>query len=480
MYKYKTKPYEHQKIIFEETWKAKQHALFLEMGTGKTKIAIDTLGALYETKCINTVLIVAPKGVFANWVEKEIPQHLPDRINCKIVQWQPNITKKYREALTELADPGHNDLHILAMNVEALSTVKGASSAFKFLKMNPNNLFIMDESTAIKNRKALRTKNALKAASLAKYKRILTGSPITKNPMDLFSQCDFLSPQLLGFKSFFAYQARYAIVRKRAMGLRSFQEITGYQRLDELHNKLDKFSSRVLKEDCLDLPEKIYTSRRVPLSKEQLSAYVQMKKLAIARLEKGDLSTTTSVLTQIMRLQEICCGHLKTDDGEIQEIPNKRLDELLSTIDEMSGKVIIWATWVYDLERIVNKLKEKHGESSAEAFYGATPQDKRQEIVKNFQDKENPLRFFVGNPKTGGYGLTLTEATNVIYWNNGYDLETRIQSEDRAHRIGQKNHVTYVDLVSPGTVDEKILTALKSKIDIAQEVLGEQSREWLI
>ena len=480
MYKYKTKPYEHQKKIFEKTWKAKQHALFLEMGTGKTKIAIDTLGALYEVNAINTVLIVAPKGVFANWVEKEIPQHLPDRINSKMVQWQPNITKKYREALTELADPGHTDLHILAMNVEALSTVKGASSAFKFLKMNPNNLFIMDESTAIKNRKALRTKNALKAASLAKYKRILTGSPITKNPMDLFSQCDFLSPQLLGFKSFFAYQARYAIVRKRAMGMRSFQEITGYQRLDELHGKLDSFSSRVLKEDCLDLPEKIYTSRRVSLSKEQLSAYVQMKKLAIARLEKGELSTTTSVLTQIMRLQEICCGHLKTDDGEIQEIPNKRLDELLSTIDEMSGKVIIWATWVYDLERIVNKLKERYGEDSAEAFYGATPQDKRQEIVKNFQDKENPLRFFVGNPKTGGYGLTLTAATNVIYWNNGYDLETRIQSEDRAHRIGQKNHVTYVDLVSPDTVDEKILAALKGKIDIAQEVLGEQSREWLI
>jgi len=480
MYDYKTKPYEHQKEIFESSWEALQYALFLEMGTGKTKIAIDSLAALYEARSIDTVLIVAPKGVYANWVEKEIPQHLPDRINHKIVQWQPNITKKFREALTELADPGHTDLHILAMNVEALSTVKGAASAFKFLKMNKKNLFIMDESTAIKNRKALRTKNALKAASLAKYKRILTGSPITKNPMDLFSQCAFLSPQLLGFKSFFAYQARYAIVRKRAMGMRSFQEITGYQRLDELHGKLEKFSARVLKEDCLDLPDKIYTSRRVPLSKEQLSAYVQMKKLALARLEKGDLATTTSVLTQIMRLQEICCGHLKTDDGEIQEIPNKRLDELLSTIEEMSGKVIIWATWVYDLERIVKKLKEKYGEDSAEAFYGATPQDKRQEIVRNFQEKDNPLRFFVGNPKTGGYGLTLTAATNVIYWNNGYDLETRIQSEDRAHRIGQKNHVTYVDLVSPGTVDEKILTALKGKIDIAQEVLGEQSRNWLI
>ena len=480
MYVYKTEPYKHQKEIFEKSWKARHFALFLEMGTGKTKIAIDSLAALYEAKSINTVLVVAPKGVYANWVDKEIPQHLPDRINYKIVQWQPNITKKFREALTELADPKHTDLHILAMNVEALSTIKGASSAFKFLKMNPNNLFIMDESTAIKNRKALRTKNALKAAGLAKYKRILTGSPITKNPMDLFSQCNFLSVKLLNFKSFFAYQARYAVVRRRMMGARSFQEITGYQRLDELHDKLGKFSARVLKEDCLDLPDKIYTSRRVPLTKEQLTAYVQMKKLALARLEKGELSTTASVLTQIMRLQEICCGHLKMDDGTIQEIPNKRLDELFNTIDEMSGKVIIWATWVYDLARIVEKLQERYGRDSAEAFYGATPQDKRQEIVKNFQKKEHPLRFFVGNPKTGGYGLTLTAATNVIYWNNSYDLETRIQSEDRAHRIGQDNHVLYVDLISPNTVDEKILKALKSKISIAQEVLGEEGRDWLI
>ena len=136
MYVYKTEPYQHQKEIFESSWKARHYALFLEMGTGKTKIAIDSLAALYEAKNINTVLIVAPKGVYANWVEKEIPQHLPDRINCKIVQWQPNITKKFREALTELADPKHTDLHILAMNVEALSTIKGASSAFKFLKMN--------------------------------------------------------------------------------------------------------------------------------------------------------------------------------------------------------------------------------------------------------------------------------------------------------------------------------------------------------
>ena len=153
---------------------------------------------------------------------------------------------------------------------------------------------------------------------------------------------------------------------------------------------------------------------------------------------------------------------------------------MFDVIDEMLGKVIIWATWVYDIEKIVNTLQERYGPCSAEGFYGATPQDARQGIVDRFQDPDSDLRFFVGNPKTGGYGLTLTGATNVIYFNNGYDLETRIQSEDRAHRIGQEHHVLYVDLISPGTVDEKILKALRGKLNLAQEVLGEDPRDWIL
>ena len=298
--------------------------------------------------------------------------------------------------------------------------------------------------------------------------------------MDRYSQCAFLDDSLLGFKSYYAYQNRYAVVRSRSLGSRAFQEIVGYRRLDELHDKLDRFSARVLKEDCLDLPDKIYQSREVTLTKEQTTAYKQMQELALAQLATGELSPTASVLPQIMRLQEICCGHLRTDDGDIQPLPCKRMDEMLNVIDEMLGKVIIWATWVYDIEKIVETLRERYGPESAEGFYGATPQDARQDIVDRFQDPDSDLRFFVGNPKTGGYGLTLTAATNMIYYNNGYDLETRIQSEDRAHRIGQDHHVLYVDLISPGTVDEKILKALRGKIDLAQEVLGEDPRNWIL
>ena len=478
-YKFETEPYDHQREIFNDSWAVKNYALFLEMGTGKTKLAVDTAGALYEAGQIDTVLVIAPKGMYANWTQKEIPTHLPERIKRSVLQWQPNFTKKYVKEIRKLATI-HTALHWLVMNVEAMSTKKGAAAAHKYLSMNPHNLVIVDESTTVKNRKAQRTKNIVKAGELAKYRRILTGSPITKNPMDLYSQCAFLDDSLLGFKSYYAYQNRYAVVRSRSLGSRAFQEIVGYRRLDELHDKLDCFSARVLKEDCLDLPDKIYQSREVTLTKEQTTAYKQMQELALAQLATGELSTTASVLTQIMRLQEICCGHLRTDDGDIQPLPSKRMDEMLNVIDEMLGKVIIWATWVYDIEKIVETLRERYGPESAEGFYGATPQDARQDIVDRFQDPDSDLRFFVGNPKTGGYGLTLTAATNMIYYNNGYDLETRIQSEDRAHRIGQEHHVLYVDLISPGTVDEKILKALRGKIDLAQEVLGEDPRNWIL
>ena len=178
-YKFETEPYDHQREIFNDSWAVKNYALFLEMGTGKTKLAVDTAGALYEAGQIDTVLVIAPKGVYANWTQKEIPTHLPERIKRSVLQWQPNFTKKYVKEIRKLATI-HTALHWLVMNVEAMSTKKGAAAAHKYLSMNPHNLVIVDESTTVKNRKAQRTKNIVKAGELAKYRRILTGSPITK------------------------------------------------------------------------------------------------------------------------------------------------------------------------------------------------------------------------------------------------------------------------------------------------------------
>jgi len=478
-YEYKTQPYDHQRRAFEGSWSAEFFALFMEMGTGKTKVAIDTMAALYEAGKIKAALVVAPKGVYDNWVKGEIPIHLPDRIPRQVVRWTPSKTQKFENELKDFIVDRTPMLKIFVINVEAFSTPRGAEAAEAFCYQNAENIVIIDESTTIKNRKAARTKNIIALQRRAKYRRILTGSPITKSPMDLFSQCGFLAEKALGFNSYFAFQARYANVQKRTMGHRSFQQITGYRRLDELSEKLDRFSSRVLKEECLDLPVKVYVRREIELTPEQERLYKQMKKLALAKLESGELATTASVLTQIMRLQQICCGHLQPDDGEIQLIKNDRLNELLDLSEELQGKAIIWATYTHDIQQIAYALRDRFGPDSVATYYGATPQDERQEIVNRFQDRNDPLRFFIGQPKTGGYGITLTAANTVIYYSNSYDLEIRLQSEDRAHRIGQTNKVTYIDLVSPNTIDERILEALRNKIDIAGKVLGEDAKDWL-
>ena len=478
-YQYETTPYDHQRVALEDSWSAEYYALFMEMGTGKTKVAIDTMAILYEAEKLKAVLIIAPKGVYDNWVKGEIPIHLPKRIPRQLCRWIPSKTKKFEEELMDFIVKKDPILKIFVMNVEAFSTPRGTEAATAFLYQNPANMVVVDESTTIKNRKAARTKNIMSLQRHSKYRRILTGSPITKSPMDLFSQCGFLAEKSLGFNSFYAFQGRYANIQQRTMGHRSFQQVMGYRRLDELSEKLDVFSNRVLKMDCLDLPPKVYIRRDVELTPEQEKLYRQMKKLALAKLDNGELATTASVLTQIMRLQQICCGHLMPDDGAMQLIKNNRLTELLNLVEEVQGKAIIWATYTHDILQISKELSERFGPDSVATYYGDTEQDARQEIVNDFQDMENPLRFFVGQPRTGGYGITLTAANTVIYYSNSYDLEIRLQSEDRAHRIGQTNKVTYIDLVSPNTIDEKILQALRSKIDIAGQVLKEDTKSWL-
>jgi|TARA_R100000479_G_scaffold135065_1_gene72120 SNF2 family DNA or RNA helicase len=477
-YEFKTKPFKHQEDAIKESWFKEFYALFMEMGTGKSKVAIDNIGMLHERGFVDSALIIAPKGVYDNWVKGEIPTHLPDRIQRDVLRWEPKRTKGFAKRLENFIMEDFIGVKIFVMNIEALSTPRGANTAGRFLVQNPNNIVIIDESTTIKNRKAARTKNLQVLHKYAKYRRILTGSPITKSPMDLFSQCSFLAEKALGYNSYFAFQNRYAIVRQQKMGQRSFQEIVGYRRLDELNEKLTQFSKRVLKSECLDLPDKLYTKRYVPLTDEQKRLYDQMKDMALAMLENGELATTTSVLTQIMRLQQISCGHFTPDVGETRSLESNRIEELLNITEELQGKCIIWASYTHDIQRIYSALRDCFGPEAVALYFGDTAQDMRQDTVDRFQDPKDPLRFFVGQPRTGGFGITLTAATTVIYFSNSYDLEIRLQSEDRAHRIGQNNPVTYIDLVSPDTLDEKILTALKSKVNLAETVLGEETRQW--
>jgi SNF2 family DNA or RNA helicase len=430
---------------------------------------------LYDKGKIDGVLIVAPKGVIRTWYEQEIPAHLPSHVENVTILWQSNITKKQKEKLDSLFEP-EELLHILIMNVEAFSTTKGIEFASKFLSCH-STLMAIDESTTIKTPKAKRTKSIINLSREAKYRRIMTGSPVTKNPLDLFSQCYFLDPFHLEHESYYSFRMRYAILKTAHISGRSIQLVNGFKNLGELSDKLKPFSYRVLKEDCLDLPDKIYMKRNIKLSHDQLKLYEQMKKEALAVLN-GKQTTTVNALTQLMRLQQITCGHFTADDGSTQPIKNNRVDELMDVLEEVEGKAIIWAHYQYDIITIIKEIVKVHGPGSVVDYYGLTPQDERQDNIRKFQSDPR-CRFIVGTPATGGYGITLTAANTVIYYSNGYDLEKRLQSEDRAHRIGQTKSVTYVDIMAEETVDEKIVKALRKKINIASEVLGEDLKSWI-
>ena len=247
-----------------------------------------------------------------------------------------------------------------------------------------------------------------------------------------------------------------------------------YQRLDELAEKLKKHSFRVTKEECLDLPPKIRLKREIDMTKDQKVMYHTLRKRAILELEQSKLVTAPLVITRLLRLQQILCGFIKYDDGteEVIKGPNSRLQELLDVLDETQGGVIIWATYRNSIKLIQETLSKKYGASKVISFFGDTPSEERQKIVERFQAGE--IKYFVGQPRTGGYGLTLTAAKTVIYFNNTYDMEVRLQSEDRAHRIGQTDKVTYIDFVCPNTIDEKILQALSTKKKLADQITGDQ------
>tara|TARA_R100000734_G_C3315484_1_gene107454 strand:- start:601 stop:2061 length:1461 start_codon:yes stop_codon:yes gene_type:complete len=477
-YKFKTTPYAHQIEALDRSIDRASFGFFMEMGTGKSKVLIDTIATLADQQKINFALIIAPKGVYRNWINKEIPAHFSDDVSHQVLAWQATQTQSYKKEAKAFFFSEDPAVKIFVMNVEAFSSAKGkAAGEWMAERFGRNALIAVDESTTIKNHKAKRTKSLIKIAAKFKYKRILTGSPVTKSPMDLFAQFQFLNPLILGFESFYAFQNRYAVLQKRSMGAHSFQQVLGYRNLEELTAKIDPHIYRVLKKDCLDLPDKTYTVRHVSLTMEQIRMYKDLQKEAITLLDNGDLVSAPQIITQMLRLQQILSGHIKTDDGDLLEVPTQRLGAMMECIEEISGKILIWSRFRYDIVRIRSELAKMYGETSVVSYYGDTTEKDRQLAIDNFQDGD--ARFFVANPATAGFGLTLTKANTVIYYANDFNLETRTQSEDRCHRIGQKNPVTYIDLIADGTIDEKIIKALRGKIDISARVLGEEAREWL-
>lgn len=463
-------PYKHQEEWLEKTWQWEAFAFLWEMGCGKSKPILDTLVRLFLGQEIDGALIVSDKGCYLGWIYDHIPSHMSPQVPRRIASWKSTMDKSEKAQMEGIIHAKDDVLDIFVMNIESFVSDRAVDAAAAFL-MNHHAAMVIDESASIKNPRAVRTQKALMLGKLAEFRRIATGTPMTNSPLDLFSQFQFLKPGCLGFTSFTAFRAYYAeIITIPTAGGRHYPKIVGYRNLDQLTQSIADVSSRLLKEECVDLPEKIYETIYVEHTAEQREAYATLKTLAVAQFDQG-LVTATDALKMLGKLHQINCGFIKDDDGVTHRIMSNRGLALIDQLEKLTGKVVIWGVFQEDMLMIMEAVSEKYGANSVVHYYGLTTPDERQDALRRFRD-DSECRFMASTPAAGGKGLNdLVVASEMVYWSNGFNLMHRLQSEDRLHRPGQKRNVTIFDLVTPKTVDVKIVEALLDKKDLAHQVL---------
>lgn len=489
------KPYAHQQRNLTECGLAPAWAWLDEMGLGKTAVDIWDSDRLFERGLISGWLIIAPMGIYRTWAseDKGLPKFAKSAHRIA-VQNSSNLKADRIKVDAICAGPCDDRvLDVLIINVESLTTPKAKDVINSFFRSHRVGVKTsVDESTTIKNPAAKRTLAAWKIGRASKFRRILSGFPYPQSPLDAFAQFYFLDPDVLKYQNIFAFKAHYAQMRtmvlqptigtdgKRHAG-RSIKVVDSYRNLDELQQRVGAVSCRNLKEDCLDLPPKVYEQRFVDLTGEQQEAYDDLRRYGIAELDQYEGTVTVAMkLTLNMRLQQICAGHVTLDEGKgVRRLKNNRIQAMIDFLSECSGKVVLWSHFVPSIQDMIAAIGKEFGEASVRGYYGATKDKDRPAIVEEFQDAASPLRFFVGNPRTGKTGLTLTASYTALYYTNSFDLEDRVQSEDRIHRIGQAASTLYVDFTSPGTVDEKVRHAMVVKKQTASQAMGEDWKEWL-
>jgi len=481
-----TDPREHQVACFDMSRERESFAIFSEQGTGKSLMALMTAAYLYRERKIGRVLIVAPRGCYRVFVDDEIPKHLSPLIPHKVAVWSSYQTKEIKKQL-ETLESGGEMLRVLVVNVEACITERAANFIVDFMKRQPT-LMIVDESTTIKSPTAKRTKVLINIGKYAAFRRICSGNPTPQSPLDLYSQTEFLKKNLLGYGNYFSFRNRFAVMAERRFGNRSFRQVVGFRDLEALKTAVSRFSFIVKKCDCLDLPPKIYQVRDVEMGEEQAKYYEKMANEAFIQLSATAQVTATMVLTQLVKLHQITCGFLSPDGGPEVDIPGcTRLEELMEILEQCEGKAIVWSTYRHNIRQIFSAIEEKFGKGTVGHYYGDTKVGRAEDpeegtriwLTKSFQNPDSKLRFIVANQASGRFGNTWTLGTTVIYYSNSYNLEFRDQSEDRSHRIGTVGPVTYIDLRTRGTVDDKILKILKAKKTLSEELVQSNWR-WIL
>lgn len=477
-YQFKVPPFEHQRQALQKGYNLKNFAYLMEMGTGKSKATVDNAGILFMLGEIDRMAVIAPKSAYEDWVEKHFPENFP--YDYKTHTWRGWGTK------TEQANfdftMRSDKFKVLTINMEAFSSDSSPCHGVlrNFLQAG-KSMATVDESTGIKNQGAKRTEAIIQHGTMAEYRRILTGSPITKSPLDAYSQFDFLQNGLIGHRNFFAYRSKYCLMKrvdpKNSRDRRAFP--VAYRNLEQLRDKIRPWSFRVLKRDCLDLPPKTWVMRKTQMSELQEKLYESMR-LTGTVYHRGKISTAEQAMTRVLRCHQISCGHLVYDDGTIEEISDNKIQDLLSIADETASQLVIWSQYKYDIARLYTALEKKYGRGCCVQYYGDVPHDQRIQNRKMFEAGE--ARFFLGNTQTGARAINeLAVADTMIYYSNNWSLDLRLQSEDRTHRYGQQSDkCLYIDQATPGTIDIKIIQALRDNIDVATTINGDNYKEWLI
>jgi len=477
-YTFHTEPYAHQREAFERFKDQRFCALLCEQGTGKSKIAIDRACYLYERGEIDAVVVFAPNGVHRNWIVEEFPTHAPQRIVWSGLTWRSGSAgaKWFKDACERTLT--FSGLAVVVVNADAAITENLKRFMRRFLAQRTCAAYV-DESTVIKTPGAKRTKSIVAMGSHCPYRTIMTGTPVTNGPLDFWGQFSFLSTDILGFKRYTAFKHHFAEWEERQTGSgQRFQVVKHYKNLEELKERIAPYSFRVTKEECLDLPPKVYEKRFFTLAPEQRRMYDHLRENYVAELSQDEYVSADAVLVRYLRLQQITSNFIQADPDDPPRTiagTNPRLKALMDLLDEMAGKAIIWARFRYDLETLYHALRKAGYE--VVRYDGTVGEDDRADAIQQFQHGD--ARIFLGNPQAAGRGLTLHAANTVVYYSNAFDLEQRLQSEDRPHRIGQTGSVTYYDLAAEDTIDEKIIKALREKKQLADYLNSDEIRDWI-
>lgn len=489
----KTKPMSQQKIARRKLRKNPEfYALACEQGTGKTWMLLDDAEYQWKKKMITGLLVIAPKGVHTNWTNREIPKHMSITYRCG--HYNSGMGKRALANLEKLFKPNTAALCIFAINIDALNTKKGFDLCTKFL-IKHNAMAILDESSRIKNPTSGRSKKAHRLAEMAVSRRTASGTMITQGPLDVFSQFEFLLPggNLLGTTSYRSFVSEYAklipthnkdgspnplmasikrnnpygnpqIVQRDAMGRPK------YRNLKKLGKLMKPYVYRVTKKECLDLPDKVYQLYTHELDSKNRRIYNEIEEELRYLKENGDLDIFTA-LTKIMKVRQVVSGFIISDEKVVGLQPaakNPRMQLLKEILTDLDKPFIIWAMFKEEIKQIIEMLHIMGIESVA--YHGSVKTKAREAAVDDFQD--GTVTGFVGQPAAGGLGLTLTAAYYMIYYSGDYNLETRLQSEDRPHRIGLDHKLTIIDIAAENTIDERMAVALQNKEDVGNTIFS--------